>query len=85
MTVRINVEKSLIHVQLVVHYCLPLRVPPHALAANAFNEWHVAFHGTASKNVRKILETGGLVLPGQSGSSINSYTYIICVCIQEAR
>ena len=49
---------------MVVHLFI-IRVPPLAEAKNVFNEWHVAFHGTASKNVRKILETGGLVLPGQ--------------------
>ena len=41
-----------------------IRVPPHAEANDAFNQWHVAFHGTASENVKKILKTGHLVLPG---------------------
>ena len=42
-----------------------IRVPPHAEANDAFNQWHVAFHGTASENVKKILKTGHLVLPGK--------------------
>ena len=41
-----------------------IRVPPLADANDAFNKWHVAFHGTASENVRNILDTGHLVLPG---------------------
>ena len=47
-------------------YCawLTSRVPPVAEARNAFKKWHVAFHGTGPQNVRKILDTGGLVLPG---------------------
>ena len=43
------------------------RVPPNAEAVDAFNDWHVAFHGTAPENVQKILDTGHLVLPGQFG------------------
>ena len=57
------------YMQLHIHICLLLcflcRVPPIAHTKKAFENWHVAFHGTASKNVEKILETGFLVLPGQ--------------------
>ena len=31
----------------------PCRVPPIAHAIKAFENWRVAFHGTASKNVMK--------------------------------
>ena len=78
-------------VQPVVHCCFffffVVRAPPHAKGNDAFNKWHIAFHGTASENVRKILKTGHLVLPGQSGTVINFIClagyilYIICVYV----
>ena len=54
-----------IRVITVIFTALFYRVPPHANAQNAFKEWHVAFHGTAPQNVRKILDTGGLVVHGE--------------------
>ena len=66
-------------------YCFPLyalfRVPPLAQAANAFDEWHIAFHGTAAKNVKKILDTGCLVLPGQPISLMYMYNNILSMLL----
>ena len=55
------------------------RVPPQANAQNAFKEWHVAFHGTAPQNVRKILDTGGLVVHSECEScKLMYYLYYSC-------
>ena len=49
------------------HSCSLCSVPPRANAQNAFKEWHIAFHGTAPKNILQILGTsaGGLVVHGE--------------------
>ena len=52
----------LVHFGTCKHFAF--RVPPVAEARNVFKQWHVAFHGTGPQNVRKILDTGGLVMPG---------------------
>ena len=55
------------------------RVPPHASAQNAFKEWHVAFHGTAPQNVRKILDTGGLVVHGEPVAALLTVVNSFCL------
>ena len=55
------------------HFPSSYRVPPNAEAKNVFNDWHVAFHGTAPGNVQRILDTGHLVLPGQFGIYVTGY------------
>ncbi|XP_077985932.1 neuralized-like protein 4 [Glandiceps talaboti] len=43
-----------------------LKVPPRAEALNVFDSWHVAFHGTTEKALIYILETGDLLMPGDT-------------------
>ena len=69
ITVVLNLNYELCNVKVLLstvgYHVFVSRVPPQANAQNAFKEWHVAFHGTASQNVRKILDTGGLVVHGE--------------------
>ncbi|KAI0236390.1 Neuralized-like protein 4 [Lamellibrachia satsuma] len=44
-----------------------LRLPPKASVLNVLEKWHVAFHGTNVAHIRKILDTGDLILPGDAG------------------
>ncbi|XP_066296523.1 neuralized-like protein 4 isoform X1 [Branchiostoma lanceolatum] len=41
-----------------------LRLPPRAEMLNVFEKWHVAFHGTSVAAIRKILDSGELLIPG---------------------
>ncbi|XP_070553369.1 uncharacterized protein [Ptychodera flava] len=43
-----------------------LKTAPKAKALNVFKEWHVAFHGTRLEAVKPILETGELLMPGDT-------------------
>ena len=42
------------------------RLPPKAGVLNVLEKWHVAFHGTSVAHIRKILDTGDLILPGNT-------------------
>ena len=42
------------------------RLPPKAGVLNVLEKWHVAFHGTSVAHIRKILDTGDLILPGET-------------------
>jgi hypothetical protein len=41
-----------------------LKTPPRAQSVNAFNDYHIGFHGTKAEHVRTILDCGTLLLPG---------------------
>lgn len=46
--------------------CYRLTFGPQAEQHKSFDTWHKAYHGTSPGLVRRILDHGGLLLPGKS-------------------
>ena len=59
------------------------RVPPKAEMLNIFEKWHVAFHGTRELAVRKILDTGDLLMPGEVSVHVPTFDSISLFSKQE--